>query len=113
MLAFLLSIASGSILVWNLFVLGDATGTFIRYGTMIINSKELYQETSAKAVQFCLAGIFSVLATYISGCLFTYTANDQIYSLRKHVLKKLLALDVTWFDCNESVDLATVLTEYV
>lgn len=112
-MAFILSIASGCVLVWNLFVLGDATGTFIRYGTMIINSEELYEETSTKSVQFGLSGIFSIFATYISGVLFTYSANNQIYNLKKQVLKKILALNVSWFDSNETVDLATILTEYV
>ncbi|KAJ8964325.1 hypothetical protein NQ314_004995, partial [Rhamnusium bicolor] len=73
----------------------------------------LRQEVKDFAINTTIIGVVTIVTTYISGVLFSYSAINQILKIRKKFLEKTLNQDIEWFDVNQTGDFATTFTQNI
>lgn len=101
---------------------GDVTGVIVEYAQKSFNDSlseeevqiiedDLFAGIRRFAILVSVLGIIMIVATYLAGVFFSYSALRQVFYIRKLILEKTLNMDVSWYDLNKTGDFATTFTE--
>lgn len=117
------SICSGVVQPLAMILFGDVTGCIIAYASVYNNSmtqdaKDLLTEDLNYGIwkfgmQTLGIGVGVIVTTYLSMVLFSYSAIQQIFKIRKQFLEKTLNQDIAWFDMNRTGDFTTTFTQNI
>jgi ATP-binding cassette subfamily B (MDR/TAP) protein 1 len=115
------SVVCGVIQPYVMILFGDVTGVIVEYAAAVNKTNDpneiqliedtLYDGIRVFAIYSCTLGIVTIIATYLAGVFFSYSALRQIFHIRKIILKKTLNMDVSWYDLNKTGDFATTFTD--
>ncbi|XP_074038788.1 ATP-dependent translocase ABCB1 isoform X2 [Leptinotarsa decemlineata] len=122
-IASICSIISGVMQPFMMILFGDMTGSIVAYasssyGNITEEEKSIFDETLRRDVQFfavntAIIGLVTIVTTYLSVVLYSYSSVRQVYALRKAFLEKFLNQDIEWFDKNKTGDFATTFTQNI
>ncbi|CAH1380444.1 unnamed protein product [Tenebrio molitor] len=115
------AVVCGIIQPYLMILFGNITGVIVEYAATINktngpNETQLIEETLYDgvrdfAIYVSISGIVTIITTYLAGVFFSYSALRQIFHIRKQILKKILNMDVSWYDLNKTGDFATIFTD--
>ncbi|CAG9824229.1 unnamed protein product [Phaedon cochleariae] len=123
LLASACTILCGSLQPYMMLIFGDMTGSIVDYatalnGTMTVEERNnladsLIADVKIFAIISCIIGVVTIVATYISVVLYSFTSNRQIFKMRSVFLEKTLHQDIGWFDVNQTGDFASTFTQNI
>lgn len=82
-------------------------------GTSQADIDALMEGVATYAFKSTLMGVVMLVCSYMSVTLFNYAAQDQIFRLRGKFLRSVLHQDMSWFDFNQSGEVASRMNECV
>ncbi|KAG8222229.1 hypothetical protein J437_LFUL001427 [Ladona fulva] len=108
----------------NTIIFGDLTGTMVdKAGKLNQENATLAQVTELRqefldaindfAIGNSVLGAIMMVLTYISITTFNYSAQRQIFRIRRLYLQAALRQDISWYDTNQTGDFASRMTEEV
>ena len=74
-------------------------------------TSDLMDAITAFAVQNAIIGAIMLICSYISVTLFNYAAHSQILRIRGKFFKSVLHQDMSWYDVNQSGEVASRMNE--
>ncbi|KAJ8922242.1 hypothetical protein NQ315_004179, partial [Exocentrus adspersus] len=108
---------------YMLIIFGDVTGSIVLYvmdsNNDTLSQKQadlderLWQDVTVFAVNTTIVSVVTILCTYVSGVLFSYSATNQIFKMRQKFLETILNQDIEWFDLHQTGDFATSFTQNI
>uniref|UniRef100_A0A1A9V7P2 ABC-type xenobiotic transporter n=1 Tax=Glossina austeni TaxID=7395 RepID=A0A1A9V7P2_GLOAU len=113
------ALATGSTVPFNSLIFGDLANSMIDFafntanGTSQADIDALMEGVATYAFKSTLMGVVMLVCSYISVTLFNYAAQDQIFRLRGKFLRSVLHQDMSWFDFNQSGEVASRMNECV
>ncbi|KAL9915299.1 multi drug resistance 50 [Glossina fuscipes fuscipes] len=111
------ALATGSTVPFNSLIFGDLANSMIEFAFNTANSTSqadidaLLEAVTTYAFKSTLMGVIMLVCSYISVTLFNYAAQDQIFRLRGKFLRSVLHQDMSWFDFNQSGEVASRMNE--
>uniref|UniRef100_A0A1B0AKC4 ABC-type xenobiotic transporter n=1 Tax=Glossina pallidipes TaxID=7398 RepID=A0A1B0AKC4_GLOPL len=111
------ALATGSTVPFNSLIFGDLANSMIDFafntanGTSQADIDALMEGVATYAFKSTLMGVVMLVCSYMSVTLFNYAAQDQIFRLRGKFLRSVLHQDMSWFDFNQSGEVASRMNE--
>ncbi|XP_057691285.1 LOW QUALITY PROTEIN: ATP-dependent translocase ABCB1-like [Corythoichthys intestinalis] len=81
--------------------------------TTVIQNGTLEEQATLFAIDFTIAGIIVMVATYMQVAFFSLAAGRQIKRIRKHFFHSIMRQDIGWFDVNDTATLNTCLVDNI
>ncbi|XP_034477395.1 ATP-dependent translocase ABCB1 [Drosophila innubila] len=119
-IGFLGAIATGLTTPANSLIFGDLTNDMIdlsglvegaKYKSDDYNSNALMDAVQDFSLKNTYIGIVMLVCSYISITCFNYAAHSQIMSIRSKFFKSVLHQDMSWYDFNQSGEVASRMNE--
>ncbi|KAK9700678.1 ABC transporter [Popillia japonica] len=115
-------IATGVVQPLNMLIFGQLTGDIIMYGYIVGNStgnedvltaaKDDFMQSMLDFVLYsCLLGAATLIMGYASIAFFNISGIKQVLRIRSLFFEKALNQDISWYDKNQTGDIASRITE--
>lgn len=115
-LGIICAIATGLTTPANSLIFGNLANSMIDYGTPVNGTTSsavdsLLDAVETFAFQNSMIGIVMLVCSYISITTFNYAAQAQIVRIRGKFLRSVLHQDMSWYDFNQSGEVASRMNE--
>ena len=104
----------GSIYSLTFILFGNISDVLSRYeqpDQVGSNNKPFMEDVIRYAYQISLVGLGILITHYFFVSALNYSAERQIFRIRKEFLSAVLRQDIAWFDTNTTGDFAARMTE--
>ncbi|XP_018573284.1 multidrug resistance protein 1-like isoform X2 [Anoplophora glabripennis] len=123
LIAAVCAIVCGIAQPYMLIIFGDITGSIVSYVSQLnetltdeekyVLDEALWVDVKTFAINATVIAVVTIICTYVSAVLFSYSAINQIFKMRQKFLMKILNQDIEWFDMNQTGDFATSFTQNI
>lgn len=108
---------TGLLVAWNVLMFGELVGSMVKAEMMkafdmsVENDSDIMDSVTTYAYGTSIIGCLMFVLSFTNIYLFNYTAQNQIFRVRKKFFKSILHQDISWYDVINSGELSSRLTE--